>query len=344
MHTRDADELRHTLQSLLSHITIGGAVVIGSGAECMANLTAKLANLAQAAVVAFSVPVVSPASAQLFRGPRLAQQATPDQFVTSVRYRPARHFVRRVLPAEQSSEAPEPGGATGEALAACEKGIGKSEDLSLPGTKGEIKLDRCYRGREQLVCSLAALSLQAKALVQDFSKIIEANYPDVANVDSICRMAPENLAAHMQKASTFSTRFRDLKNEYDRRLACVEKVEQSLQQVSLADMPRSDEILKSVNETLQGDIKDVAATRQVLLDLAERMDSSQKAIAVIQKLYRTMCFAQTPEQPISAAVQEKPPIMQPAAPAPQFTPTKKEEVEQPPLNRGLPDGHIKTNP
>jgi hypothetical protein len=102
----------------------------------------------------------------------------------------------------------------------------------------------------------------------------------------------------------------------------VGKVEQSLQQVSLADMPRSDEILKSMNETLQGDMKDVASTRQRLLDLAERMDASQKAIAVIQKIHRAMCITQTPDQPASAAVQEKPATPQPAAPAPHILPTK----------------------
>ncbi len=289
----------------------------------MGGINAKLTNLAQAAVVAFAIPIISPASAGLLPGPGQTQQATPDQFITSIRYRVPRHFARRPQPAEQISEEPEPGGATGEALAACEKGIGKSENLSLPGTKGEIKLDRCYQGREQLVCSLATLSLQAKALVQDFAKIVEANYPDVANLDSICRMAPENLAAHMEKVSTFAARFRDLRNEYDRRLACVEKVEQSLQQVSLADMPRSDEILKSMNETLQGDMKDVGTIRQRLLDLAERMDSSQRAIAVIQKIHRTMCFAQTPDQPTSAMAQEKPATSLPAMPAPQFTPTMK---------------------
>ena len=127
----------------------------------------------------------------------------------------------------------------------------------------------------------------------------------------------------MEKSSTFATRFRELRDEYDRRLACVAKVEQSLQQVSLADMPRSDEILKSMNDTLQGDMKDVAATRQRLLDLAERMDSSQRAIAVIQKIHRTMCFAQAPEPSTSAAAQEKAATPQPATPAPQLAPLKK---------------------
>jgi hypothetical protein len=208
----------------------------------MAGMKGTLTSLAQAAVFALAIPTTSPASAGLLSDAGLAQQTTPDQF-TAIRYRAAGHYARRPQPAEQIAEEPEPGGATGEALAACERGIEKSENLSLPATKGEIKLDRCYRGREQLVCSLAALSLQAKALVQDFARIIDANYPDVANVESICTMAPENLSAHMEKASTFATRFSELRDEYDRRLACVAKVEQSLQQVSLTDMPHSDQIL-----------------------------------------------------------------------------------------------------
>lgn len=274
-------------------------------------------NSAPATLVALMIAIAPSGAAGL----GAVQMTPPDPPIAGNVYLVARHAPRHVArqPAPASAEAvveeQEPGGATGEALAACEKGLGKPENFSLPGTKGEIKLDRCYRGREQLVCSLSALSLQAKALVQDFAKIIDANYPDVAHVDAICGMAPENLAAHMEKSSTFAVRFRDLRNAYDRRLACVTKVEQSLQQVSLADMPRSDEILKSMNETLETDIKDVGATRQQLIDLAERMDASQKAIAVIQKIHRTMCFAQPTEQPPSAAAQEKPAVSQPAAPA-----------------------------
>lgn len=274
-------------------------------------------NFAPATLVAVVI-AISPSGAAGFG---VARQTAPDPFIDGHVYLVARHaprhFARQPPPtsAEAVVEEQEPGGATGEALAACEKGLGKPENFSLPGTKGEIKLDRCYRGREQLVCSLAALSLQAKALVQDFAKIIDSNYPDVAHVDAICGMAPENLAAHMEKSSTFVTRFRDLRNEYDRRLACVSKVEQSLQQVSLADMPRSDEILKSMNDALETDIKDVAATRQRLMDLAERMDASQKAIAVIQKIHRTMCFAQPTEPPPSAAAPEKSATPQPPAAA-----------------------------
>jgi hypothetical protein len=49
------------------------------------------------------------------------------------------------------------GGALGTALAACEKESENSEALTLPGARGEVKLDRCYRGRDHLVCSFNAL-------------------------------------------------------------------------------------------------------------------------------------------------------------------------------------------
>jgi hypothetical protein len=288
----------------------------------MRNVNGIRGYLTPAAIVAFATAFVSPAPAEMSPGAGLARRAMSAQTITEVRF-VARHNTRRARPIETAPEDPPPVGVTGEALAACDKGIGKSEILSLPGTKGEIKLDQCYRGREQLVCSLAALSLQSKALVQDFARIVEANYPDVANVDSICGMAPENLAAHMEKASTFAARFAELRAEYDRRLTCVARVEQSLQQVSLADMPRSDEILKSINATLEGDIKEVAITRQRLIDLAESMDASKKAIAVIQRIHRSMCFAQPQEQPTNATAQDKPVVAQPAAPAPQVAPMKK---------------------
>src|ERR1700730_2301969 len=46
------------------------------------------------------------------------------------------------------------GGALGTARASCDKGAEIPEALTLPGARGEVKLDRCYRGRDQLVCSL----------------------------------------------------------------------------------------------------------------------------------------------------------------------------------------------
>jgi len=78
----------------------------------------------------------------------------------------------------------EPPGALGTALASCDKGPENSEPLTLPGARGEVKLDRCYRGRDHLVCSFNALLKEAMSLVEDYAKIVEARYPEVSNVEA----------------------------------------------------------------------------------------------------------------------------------------------------------------
>src|SRR5262249_42875408 len=59
------------------------------------------------------------------------------------------------------------GGSLARELGSCDKGTERSEAFRLPGPKGEIKLDRCYRGRDHLVCSFHALLREAKALFDD---------------------------------------------------------------------------------------------------------------------------------------------------------------------------------
>jgi hypothetical protein len=73
----------------------------------------------------------------------------------------------------------------GKALASCEPKADASE-LSLPAARGEIKLDRCYRGRDYLVCQFNALITEANSLLEDYRTIVEANYPEVHDVGGIC--------------------------------------------------------------------------------------------------------------------------------------------------------------
>src|SRR5207245_11354538 len=96
---------------------------------------------------------------------------------------------------------------SGKALAYCDKESESSEALTLPGAKGEVKLDRCYRGRDHLVCSFNALLKEAKSLIDDYGKIVEAHYPEVSNVGGICGIKPDGLAAAQQNATAFTTPF-----------------------------------------------------------------------------------------------------------------------------------------
>jgi hypothetical protein len=145
---------------------------------------------------------------------------------------------------------------------------------------------------------------EAKKLNSEFGHIIEAKYPAVGSVDAICRIKPDALSADLTKAGTFAARFKDLRTEYDRRISCALKVEQNLKQVNLSDMPHSAEILKSMNDTLEADLKDVAATRQQIFDLNEKMLASQKAIVTIEKLRPTMCLSTSVPATVEGA--EKP--------------------------------------
>jgi hypothetical protein len=210
------------------------------------------------------------------------------------RYRGARRSFSEESAREQTLEdasSPSSSGALAAALAACEKSANGAPSLTLPGAKGAIRFDSCYRGREQFVCSVNTLLDEAKKLNGEFGHIVEARYPGVASVDAICRIRPDALSADLTKAGTFAARFKDLRAEYDRRINCAMKVEQNLKQVNLGDLPHSADILKSMNDTLAADLKDVAATRQQIFELNEKMQASQKAIVTIEKLRPTMCLS-----------------------------------------------------
>jgi hypothetical protein len=171
----------------------------------------------------------------------------------------------------------------------CDKVSEGFEPVSLPGAKGEIKLDRCYRGRDHLVCSFNALLSEAKSLLENYRKIAEANYPELGSVDDVCKRTQDTLATDLQNATEFTERFKVLKAEYDARAACANRVEQSLRDVTLPEMTQAPAILTSMIDSIGGDIKGVSAAQTQLGEFAERINSSHKAIITIQKIHRTMC-------------------------------------------------------
>jgi hypothetical protein len=183
----------------------------------------------------------------------------------------------------------DPNSPLGSALASCDKGSEASEPLSLPGARGEVTLDRCYRGRDHLICNFNTLRTEAISLLENSRKIVEAKYPDVSNVDSVCSIKPNTLATDLQNASDFSTRFKALKAEYDARTNCANRVEQSLRDVTLPDMAQAPGIIKSMIDSIEGDMKSLSAVQVQVAELAENIDSSQKAMLTIQKIHRTMC-------------------------------------------------------
>jgi hypothetical protein len=179
--------------------------------------------------------------------------------------------------------------ALGSALASCDKASEGFEALALPGAKGEVKLDHCYRGRDHLVCSFNALLAEAKSLLENYKRIIDANYRDRGNLESVCIIKSGILATDLESANNFSTRFKALKTQYDARVSCTGRIQQSFRDVTLSDMAHAPDLLKSMIDTIEGDVKGVSAIQAQVAGLADRIDASQKAMNTILKVHRAMC-------------------------------------------------------
>jgi hypothetical protein len=177
----------------------------------------------------------------------------------------------------------------GQALAACDKTATVQDTFALPGLKGEVTLDRCYKGRAHLICVFTALSTEAKSLTQSYTKIVEAKYPELNGVDGICQLNPESLASDIAGSEDFTKRFVILKSQYESASKCAANVKQAFKDVVLADMTQPPEILKSMTDSIEGDIAKISEVQSQISELAIKMELSKKAMKTLTKIHRAMC-------------------------------------------------------
>jgi hypothetical protein len=194
------------------------------------------------------------------------------------------------VPAALPSPAIDNTSALGQALAACNQGAAVQEAFTLPGLKGEVTLDRCYKGRAHLICVFTALSTEAKSLTDSYSKIVAANYPELTTVDGVCKLSPEILASHIAGSEDFAKRFKELKSQYGATTNCAGNVEQAFKNVTLADMTQAPEVLKSMIASIEGDVAKVSKVDEQISNLAEKMELSNKAMKTVTKIYHAMCL------------------------------------------------------
>jgi hypothetical protein len=183
---------------------------------------------------------------------------------------------------------PEPTSALGKDLASCEGNAVKDAFL-LPGSKSDITLDKCYRGRAHLVCVFTALGTEVQALTASYTKIVKAGYPSIASVDDICRIDRDTLAADIAGAEDFRKRFTALKSQYENAAKCAATVKAAFKDVSLTDMAQPPEILKSMTDSIDSDVNRVAESQKQISDLSIQMEAAKKAIRTLDKLHKTMC-------------------------------------------------------
>jgi hypothetical protein len=178
----------------------------------------------------------------------------------------------------------------GQALAACNQDAAVQEAFTLPGLKNEVTLDRCYKGRAHLICVFTALSTEAKSLTSSYTKIVDANYPDLNTVDGVCQLNPETLATNIVGSEDFAKRFKELKSQYEATTNCAGNIEQAFKNVTLTDMIQAPEIIKSMTASIDGDVATISKVHEQISNLAEKIELSKKAMKTLTKIYHAMCL------------------------------------------------------
>ena len=179
--------------------------------------------------------------------------------------------------------------ALGQVLAACNQDA-VQETFTLPGLKGEVTLDRCYKGRAYLICVFTALSTEAKSLTGSYSKIVDANYSELNSVDGICQVRPETLASNIAGSEEFAKRFKELKSQYEAATRCASNVGQAFKNVTFTDLTQAPEVLKSMTASIDGDVAKISKVYEQISNLGDKMEQANKAMKTITKLYHAMCL------------------------------------------------------
>src|SRR5215510_2493455 len=181
-------------------------------------------------------------------------------------------------------------GETGSPTASCDQQFSKT-DLVLPGPKGPIKLDSCYRGREHFICSVNAIIAESQKLKSEYDRIVQMNYPSFKTIDPVCKLSSESVATDIQLVSDFFPRSRADKSAFERQANCAVSMGRTIKELNLSTMANGADIAKSMMDAIDGDMKLVPDERQTSSDLAETNESARKALDSIEKLHAAMCPA-----------------------------------------------------
>jgi hypothetical protein len=176
----------------------------------------------------------------------------------------------------------------GSPTASCDQQFPKT-DLVLPGPKGPIKLDSCYRGREHFICSVNAIIAESQKLRSEYDKIVQMNYPSFKAIDPVCKLSSEGVATDIKLVRDFFPRFRAVNAAFDRQAKCAVSIGRTIKDLNLSTMANGADIVRSMMEAIDGDMKSVPDERQNSADLSETIESARKSLDAIEKLHAAMC-------------------------------------------------------
>ena len=89
---------------------------------------------------------------------------------------------------------------------------------------------------------------------QDYADIVSTDYPNLKTLDSLCQITPDRLAEHSKALQTFRDRWALLRKEYAALLDCTNSVEDTLRNLSLADMSYGADLVKSMVGSLRNEL------------------------------------------------------------------------------------------
>ena len=178
----------------------------------------------------------------------------------------------------------------GSPTTSCDQEFSRT-DLILPGPKGPIKLDSCYRGREHFICSVNSIIAESQKLRADYDRIVQMNYSTFKTLDPVCRLSSEAVSSDLKAVNDFFPRFRAIKSAFDRQANCAVSMGRTFKEINLSTMANGADIAKSMMDAIDGDMKNVADERQSSADLSENIESARKSLEAIEKLHAAMCPA-----------------------------------------------------
>jgi hypothetical protein len=97
------------------------------------------------------------------------------------------------------------------------------------------------------------------------------------------------LAEHNKAIQTFQNRWALLRKEYAAQLECNNSVEDSLRNLSLADMSYGADVVKSIVESLRNELTEISLAQKDVLYLDDKMNAAQKAIEKIIEIRSAVC-------------------------------------------------------
>jgi hypothetical protein len=181
---------------------------------------------------------------------------------------------------------------SGSPTSSCDQQFPKT-DLVLPGPKGAVKLDGCYRGREHFICSVNAIIAESQKLRSEYEKIVQMNYPSFKTIEPVCKLSSEAVATDIQLVADFFPRFRAVKSAFERQANCAVSIGRTIKELNLSTMANGADIVRSMMEALDGDMKLVPDERQNSSDLSDTIEAARKSLDAIDKLHAAMCPAQS---------------------------------------------------